>query len=210
MCVASGLWFCWGPEPKSSGIFWAESPASPVQLRANGLTVAIHLGEECKHPSVPLELQWWLWGKSSAPELVNFLRAGNRAWEITGGQKWVRWTSLQKSPWLVWRMNAHWSAVSSAMRTMPNCQLRQWREGLVSSHPFTIPTDRQKLNMSLTLEERNLFCSVLQAWSRQIAPIFHLNPSQHNITRHFNYLNKLPIQLFHPFSPTRRFFYISL
>lgn len=90
-----------------------------------------------------------------------------------------------------------WPPASSVVGKMPSCHLHQLREVLVSSHPFTIPNDRQKLNTSLTLEEMNLFCSVLQAWSRQIAPIFYLNPSQYNITRLFNYLNKLPIQLYH-------------
>lgn len=90
-----------------------------------------------------------------------------------------------------------WTPASSVVGKMPSCQLHQLGEVLVSSHPFTMPTDRQKLNTSLTVEERNLFHSVLQAWSRQIAPIFYLNPSQYNITRLFNYLNKLPIQLYH-------------
>lgn len=93
--------------------------------------------------------------------------------------------------------NTPWPPASILVGKMSSCQLHQLREVFVSSHSFTIPTDRQKLNTSLTLEERNLFCSVLQAWSRQIAPIFYLNPSQYNITRLFNYLNKLPIQLYH-------------
>lgn len=92
--------------------------------------------------------------------------------------------------------NTPWPPASNVVGKMPSCQLHQLREVLVSSHSFTIPTDRQKLNTSLTLEERNLFCSVLQAWSRQIAPVFYLNPSQYNITRLFNYLNKLPIHLY--------------
>lgn len=132
----------------------------------------------------------------NAPELISFLSEGNRAWEIAGGQKWVCWTSLHICLWVLWGalpdlLQAVW------WEKMPSCHLHQLREVLVSSHPFTIPNDRQKLNTSLTLEEMNLFCSVLQAWSRQIAPIFYLNPSQYNITRLFNYLNKLPIQLYH-------------